>query len=279
MRNPNNQATTAGLIIFLLICLIAFPNANADDKNQASTQEIIETKSQASSVNEKNLMGKWWPDGSVTDLQKLDAKDVEKIQIFNLIWLKRMIDIQRKNELAEKKYTTYPLTRVKDIHEIEGLLTLLRKAPRYNPTSNEVHCESPPPDRVLVVQPVHGEPFEILYSSYFHEPFGEVHSLELKEALYALSGGCTGISIIHFENGEVHQTINRSAIAPHRGGSYSQTTAVEMHLTAETGLTLFVRIRNVKSVLMEDEKSLHYGQAKVFASQGPGSYIVLLHKP
>ena len=73
--------------------------------------------------------------------------------------------------------------------------------------------------------------------------------------------------------------IHHKAIAPHRGGYYSQTASTELHLTAERGLTLFVKVREGKTILMNDEKPVRYGQAQVFASEGPGTYIVLLNKP
>lgn len=54
---------------------------------------------------------------------------------------------------------------------------------------------------------------------------------------------------------------------------------VEMHLTPERGLTLYVKLRDGKNILMEAEKPMHYGEAKVFASEGENSYIVLLDRP
>ena len=132
---------------------------------------------------------------------------------------------------------------------------------------------------MLVVQPVQGEPFEILFSSDLEAPFGEVYSLELKEALYALAGCRTGVTVIHFDNEAVQRTTHHRITAPHAGGRSTQTTDTEMHLTPKNGLTLYVRIREKKEVLMEDEQPLHYGEAKVFKSSGPGHYIVLLHKP
>ena len=254
MKDPLWAATSFVTVASLLLCSVALPVALAD---------------------EPDLKSKWWPTGSAVDLQKMDAKDIEKIQIFRLDWPKGTIDPRRKEELAQKQYAKRPLTHEEDTREIEGLLALLRQAEIYRkPKMCRPHC----PNRVLVVQPVAGKPFEILFSSYFHEPFGEVHSLELKEALYALAGGSTRITVIHFDKGKVQQVIHHSAIAPHTGGVSSQTATAEMHLTPEEGLTLYVKIRDGKDVLMEDKKPMHYGDVKVFKSSGPSSYIVLLHK-
>jgi hypothetical protein len=225
--------------------------------------------------DEIGLRSKWRPNGSALDLQKMAAKDIERIQIFRIDWPKRTIDLRRKETLAQKQYAERPLTHEEDTQEIEGLITLLKQAERYKkPEMLLPHF----PDHVLVVQPVEGQPFEILFSSDLHEPFGEVYSLELKEALYALAGGSTRISIIHFDKGKVQRAIHHSAIAPHTGGVSSQTTKAEMHLTSEKGLTLYVKVRDGRDVLMEDEKPMHYGEAKGFKSSGAGSYIVLLHE-
>jgi hypothetical protein len=260
MRSQIHVAMPSGFLAALLLCLLTIQGAAGD---------------------ELDLKSKWWPNGSALDLQKMEAKDIERIQICRLEWSRGAVMPNRKEEYAQKKYATRPLTHEEDTQEIEGLLTLIKRAERpKKPGKGEHDCELyHPPDSVLVVQPVQGQPFEILFSSHLDGPFGEVYSLELKEALYALAGGITRFSIIHFDKGKVQRTIHYSVIAPHQGGSSSQTTSSEMHLASEKGLTLYLKVREGKDALMEDEKPMHYGEAKVFKSSGPGNYIVLLHKP
>ena len=52
-----------------------------------------------------------------------------------------------------------------------------------------------------------------------------------------------------------------------------------MHLTPHKGLTLYLKVRDGQRTLMEDEKPIHYGDALVFDSEGPGHYIVTLQNP
>jgi len=258
MASQMQAVRSRGTPVALLLCLLALSTAGGDGADSKS---------------------KWWRDGSAADLKSMEAKDIKSIQIFRLEWPQRIIDPRRKEEFARKQRATRPLSHDEDTQEMEGLLTLVRQAGTYKKPGKGLSYEPASPDRVLVVEPVEGEPFEILFSSYLHEPFGGVYSLELKEALYALADRSIPISIIHFDKGEVQRVIHESAIAPHTGAGGSQTTKVEMHLTSEKGLTLYVRARDGKDVLMEDEKPLHYGEAKVFKSWGTGSYIVLLHNP
>ena len=245
----------AGTVAILLLCLTALSRAGAD---------------------EADLKSQWWRDGTIADLKSMEAGDIKRIQICRIEWPKRVIAPSKKEEYAEKKYATRPLSHEEDTQEISGLLKLIREAEPFKESGRH---ERSTPDCVLVVEPVKGKPFEILFSTQLDEPLGEVYSLELKEALYALAGKSTRFSIICFDKGEVQRVIHHWAIAPHTGGVSSQTTDAEMHLTSEKGLTLYVKVRDGEDVLMEDEKPMHYGEAKVFESSGKGSYIVLLQEP
>ena len=263
------------VVACLLQCVMAFPEAKAD-RAAAKVQRADEAAAKVQRADEADVKERWWPTGSAIDLQKMDARDIEKIQIFRLEWPRSFISPARKEEFAKKRFATSPLTHEEDSEEIEGLLALLKRAEPYKkPAMGKLDI----PDRVLVVHPVERQPFEILFSQELHVPFGDVHSLELKEALYSLAGGSTRMSIIHFDKEIVQRVINHSTVAAHQGGSSTATTTAEMHLTSEKGLTLYVRVRDAGNVLMEDEKPMHYGEAKVFKSAGQGRYIVLLHKP
>ncbi len=226
----------------------------------------------------RDLVGREWAEDDGTRLRKLEAGGIVRMQLCRLEW-PQGVGHRLRPGLTRKQYTTRPLTHEEDTEEMKVLLALVKRAPAAKPVGGR--GELAIRNRSLVVEPAEGEPFEILYASGFdqHEPFGGFHSLELKEALYALAGESTRIIIIHFEGGEVRRVIHHSAIAPHTGGVSSQTATAEMHLTSEKGLTLYVKVRDGQTVLMEDEKPLHYGGAAVFASKGPGSWIVLLHRP
>ena len=74
--------------------------------------------------------------------------------------------------------------------------------------------------------------------------------------------------------------IHARAIAPHLGGMYSHTCDTELHCAAADGLRLHLKIRGPdRATLVDDEQPIRYGEAKVFASKGPGKYAVLLEKP
>ena len=224
-----------------------------------------------------DLLGREWPEDDGTRLRKMEAGDVVRMQVCRLEWPEDVGQRLRPG-LTRKHYMERPLTHDEDTEEIKALLALVKRAPPAKPIPADMPLTPAIRDRSLVVQPVEGEPFEILYSD-LGGPFGGFHSVELQEALFALAGGKTRITIIHFHEGEVQSVIHHKAIAPHTGGYSSQTTSAEMHLTSEKGLTLYLKVRDGKTVLMEDEKPMHYGEAKVFASKGPGTYIVLLQQP
>jgi len=261
MKDSACVAIVSNALIAMVLCPMAISGARGDGLD---------------------LKLKWWRIGSAPDLQKMEAKDIEKIQIFRLNWPKGVVDPRRREELAQKFYTERPLTRNEDAKTIESLLGILRLARPPKAPDPAIHHRSDKPgspNRVLVVQPAKGEPFEIPYNSGFHAPFDGLESLELKEALFALEGGRTRFTIIHFDKGEVQQVIHHQAIAPHTGGVYSRTVTGEMHLLPKQALTLYVKVRDGRKTLMEDEKPMHYGCAKVYNSSGPGSYIVLLEEP
>jgi len=217
-------------------------------------------------VERLDLMSTQWREGTVAMLRELAPDDVVKMQIFKLVYDKG----------AFKKARANLYFGLESRDELEAVLALVKAAKEYAPGGESL---SMMPDRVLVVQPEEGEPFEIPYHSAFHEPFGGVWSLALKEALHALSGGESRITIIYFHEGEVRRVIHTSAIAPHRGGHSTPTTDAELHLTAEKGLTVWLKVRAGGEVLMDDEQPMHYGEAKVFGSKGAGSWLVVLNPP
>ena len=128
------------VVACLLQCVMAFPEAKAD-RAAAKVQR----------ADEADVKERWWPTGSAIDLQKMDARDIEKIQIFRLEWPRSFISPARKEEFAKKRFATSPLTHEEDSEEIEGLLALLKRAEPYKkPAMGKLDI----PDRVLVVHPV-----------------------------------------------------------------------------------------------------------------------------
>jgi hypothetical protein len=218
-----------------------------------------------------------WPElqtihrqGTAEMLQQIKPDEIAKIQILRFEHL--------PSGEIERKYAGRPMEKgPEDTPEIGGLCALVAQADKY---------VRPPglrrilggPDYVLVVHPVTGAPFEIPYSSHLDEPFGGVHSRPLKEALYALAGGTIKVTIIQFDQGAVQEVFHTQAIAPHGGGVYSARTSVEMRLNADDGLTLYVKVREKKTTLMEDNQPLRFGDAEVYkrTQAGRGHYIVLL---
>lgn len=247
-------AILANVIVTILVCLVSLPMARG---------------------SEPDLQSKWWPTGTASMLQGVEPKDVVKLQIFGLNWPKGVIDERDKEHLARKDYTEGPLTQEENPKDIETLLILIKHAGKWTVPGEGVSYVSLSPDRVLVVQPKEGKPFEILYSSSLDEPFGNLYSKELKEALRALTDGAS-FSIIHVDKGEVQNVIEVNAPAPHRGSSGSPAVDADMHLVP-TGISLHIRVRAAGKVVVDDENPLHYGGAKVFKSSGSGIYIVLLH--
>jgi len=217
-------------------------------------------------VERLDLMGKQWREGTVAMLRELAADDVVKMQICRLVY--------DKGGFKKARANLYFGLEGRD--EVAAVLALVKAADKYEPHAESL---SMMPDRVLVVQPEDGEPFEIPYHSSFDEPFGGVWSRALKEALHALSGGESRITIVYLHEGEVRRVIHTSAIAPHRGGHSTPTTDAELHLTAGKGPTVWLKVRSGDEVLMEDEQPMHYGEAKVFASKGAGSWLVVLNPP
>jgi len=221
---------------------------------------------------ELELSAKNWREGSVEVLRRMKPEDVLRIQVFRI------------DDLGEKHPLERPLEADEHEQQIDGLLTLLRRSAPFK-MKKGVPRDPAPPDRVLVVQPVRGDPFQFAYSADFGEPFAGLAAPDFKEALFAISGGgrrfaTFPLTIIHFEKDEVQRVIHAEAIPPHRGSVSGGTLTVELHLTSEDGLSLYLHLHELQGkTILKDEKPMHFGQAKVFDSEGPGRYIVLLHKP
>ena len=117
------------------------------------------------------------------------------------------------------------------------------------------------------------------YASGLTEPFAGLESRPLKDALHALSGGQHRITIIHLDDDKVERVIHTYAIAPHLGGHGTDWLDAKLNLTPEKGLTLSLTIHTGVEDLMKDEQPMRYGEAKVFKSDGPGTYVVVLNIP
>jgi len=219
-----------------------------------------------------DLSSQQWRKGDVTALQKMTPEEIVKIQFMRI------------DPLGKRHYLERPVTVDRNKAEIEALLALLGRATAFRMRAG-VPWDAAPSDRVLVVQPAEGEPFEFEYSACFGDPFAGLQAPDFKQALFALSGGGARfaqfpITILHFDKSEVRKVIRTRAIAPHRGETGGGTVTARLHLTAKKGLTLYLHVHELGGkTLMEDEKPMRFGDAKVFAAKGPGSYIVLLHGP
>ena len=268
------------LLLFIVVFALftvpaqAQPDLTTPYNQEKVRQEAVQQRQQA--VVNRDLKAEQWPDGDLAVLKGMAAADIVKMQIFAADWPGGVIDLQRK-ELYQKRYLTHYFG-AEGRTEVEAVLALIKQAPKYEPPGMlEIGL---PPNRVLAVQPVKGEPFEFLYHSDLDAPFAAVYSRELKEALFTLSETTSRLSIIQLDGGKVVKTINTCAIPPHRGGMYSQSLSVELHLTPEKGLTLYLKLRDENgNLLVGDEQPVHYGQATLFTPRGPGQYIVLLQEP
>lgn len=217
-----------------------------------------------------DLSSQHWRKGNVTAFQKMTPEEIVKIQVL------------RVDPLGKRHYLERPITVERNKTEIEALLVLLGRATAFRMRAG-VPWDPVATDRVFVVQPAEGEPFEFEYSVDFGEPFVGLQAADFKQALFALSGSGSRfaefpISILHFDKNQVQKVIHTHAIAPHRGGTGGGTVTAKLHLTAKAGLTLYLHVHELSGkTLMEDEKQMRFGDAKVFAAKEPGSYIVLLH--
>jgi len=217
-----------------------------------------------------DLFGQRWRKGDVTALRKMTSAEIVKLQVLGIDPLGKRYRLER------------PVTVGRNKAEIEALLVLLGRATAFS-VREGVPWDPALADRVLVVQPAKGKPFEFEYSADFGEPFAGLRAADFKQALYALSGAGPRfaqfpISIVHFDKDQVQKVIHTHAIAPHRGETGGGTVTAKLRLTAKDGLTLYLRVHEPGGkTLMEDRKQMRLGDAKVFATKESGNYIVLLH--
>jgi len=217
-----------------------------------------------------DLFGQRWRKGDVTALRKMTFEEIVKIQVLGIDPLGKRYRLER------------PVTVDRNAAEIDALLVLLGRATAFRMREG-VPWVPAAADRVLVVQPAKGKPFEFEYNAYFAEPFAGLRAADFKQALFALSGSGPRfaqfpISIMHFDKDQVRKVIHTHAIAPHRGETGGGTVTAKLRLTAKEGLTLYLRVHELNGkTLMEDRKQMRFGDAKVFAAKESGSYIVLLH--
>jgi hypothetical protein len=214
-----------------------------------------------------DLLGKQWEQGDVERLSRMHPDEIVKMQVVGLVW---------NGDEAKHVRCGLPFG-VGKREELKGVLALVKAAGNYEPHGDMEWGVQP--DRALVVQPWRGEPFEIHYESALTAPFGDRDSRPLKDALYALSGGQHRITIVHLDEGKIERVMHTYAIAPHLGGHSTDWLDAELHLTAEKGLTLFLRVHTGVEDLMKDEQPMRYGEGKIFQSDGRGTWIVVLDIP
>lgn len=214
---------------------------------------------------DRRLMAEALRKGDVAEFQRMTADNIISLQVYDL------------DQEGKKRYREHAVTTERNKPQVATILQVVRNAKEFS-IPHGVPRAPCPPDSVLVVQPVKGDPFEFSYSRDLQEPFAGLYSREMKEALFSISGGEFPITIIHVREGEVHKVFHEFVMAPHRGGTGGAVSA-ELHLTPMDGLTVWTKITEQGKTLMEGERSMHFGDAKVFPSRDRGSYIVLLHRP
>lgn len=193
------------------------------------------------------------PAGTGDMLRKLVFADIQVMQIF------------RADPDGSKGYVDPALGE----NTIRGILALCQKA---KPFKQHPLGESAGRDYVMVVQLRSGKSFEIEYNSILSQPFGGLHSRDLKEALYFVSRKGSQCSVIRFVDGQVTDVKHEWV------GTYGHGLAVHMWLDAKGELVLRVEMSEEGKITMDHRLPMHYGDAKVFAHKGKGHVIVLLHK-
>ena len=274
------KAMLGVVLAAVLGCVLAIGvglSARAQDKPSPDDQEKAKEKARVDAIKKKqaamdrSLMADW-PQGDVEKLRDMDAGEIVKIQIFAADWPDHVIDPKRPHV---KRALEQPFTTEKHRDLVASFLAMLGRAKPWKPA----RAAGTRIDRVLVVQPVEGEPFEFLYSAESNAPFAGLGSVELKEALYALSGGPSRVTIIWLEDGKVRGTLTQELIAPQQGGVFSATLSARLTLMPANGLALSIKLRSGGQVIVDDEQPMSYDQAKVFPSKDKATTIVLLRRP
>ncbi|HLX62283.1 MAG TPA: hypothetical protein VKX17_13470 [Planctomycetota bacterium] len=218
------------------------------------------------------------PRGTAEMIDKLDVSEIEKIELLRLDWGRNPID-DRDTSPARRVYTEAPLLPGEEKREQAAtLLKLIKDAPAF--AKRQRGFEPMSSDSVMVIHLKGGQAFEIVYHAGLKSPFAGRYSLELKEALWSLSHHDSRITIIHIKDGKVKRTIHEI------GSGASGTLQVEMHLTREKGLSLYLRLMaeedygkplKDRKVEMEDEQVVHYGESAIYKS-GEDTYAVMVEQ-
>jgi hypothetical protein len=265
-------AAILGFVLAIGVGLSARALGQADPDEQAKAKEKarVDAILKKRAAMDRPLKGDW-PAGDVGKLRDMDPEQIVKIQIFAIEWPDHAVDPRRPHI---KQYLEHPYSAEEHRNVVASLLALLGRAKpfvkpggRYEPFT---------PDRVLVVQPVEGEPFEFLYSNEFKEPFAGLASPELKEALWAMSS-VSRVSIIRLLDGKVQQTLLQEVIAP-EGSVETATMRTQLKMTPADGLMLAIKLRRDGEVLVDDVLPIRYEQATVFPSKDKATTIVLFRQ-
>jgi len=141
MKHSRKAALAAGLGCVALLCC---------------TQSRAERE-------DRKLMAKEWRKGGLEELQAMTAKDVKSMQVFNLT---------RQNK---KEYREHAVTTARNAPQIEAFLRFLKTSKQCFIPHGVPLCPSPP-DRVLVIEPATGAPFEFAYSDYplYHSKYNPI---------------------------------------------------------------------------------------------------------
>jgi hypothetical protein len=242
----------------------AGPDEQAKAKEKARVDAILKKRA----AMDRPLKGDW-PAGDVGKFRDMDPEQIVKIQIFGIEWPDHVVAPGRPHV---KQYLEKPFSTEENRTMVASLLALLGRAKPWKPT----RAEAMRFDRVLVVQPVEGEPFEFLYSNEFTEPFAGLASPELKEALSAMSS-VSRVSIIRLQDGKVQQTLLQEVIAP-EGSVNTATMRTQLKMTPANGLMLAIKLRREGEVLVDDVLPIRYEQATVFPSKDKATTIVLFRQ-
>jgi len=159
---------------------------------------------------------------------------------------------------------------------IRAILALCKAAQPARPPRGRAAHRGFLPSQTMVVRLVTGRTFEIPYEGGFDQPFGGLESWLLKQALWACVWS-SRISIIHFHDGKVLEVTHFGVPAAGAGSRASQTVSTSMRLDERGRLVLALKTWKDRKLVVDDARTVQYGQATTFAHKAVGHMIVLLH--
>ncbi|MBW8017013.1 MAG: hypothetical protein FVQ82_12575 [Planctomycetes bacterium] len=204
-------------------------------------------------------------------LKKIAPKDIAIMRIYRLDWIEQ--EPVKRN--LSKKFGT------DSRQEIEGIISLIKKAPKMTSSSLQ-RFEVNPPDRFLVLRMVDGSAREIRYNSHLTQPFAGYQSRKLKEALCAISYNTNRMAIMKVKDDKSVDVTNMwFGSANPNGRTSNRIITIYLRLTAEGDLQLDLQVRDSsRKLLAKGKKIITYGGAAAFETrEGEGKVIAYLLEP